>query len=307
MTSYNREKFIGQAIDSILEQKRNFPIEIIVGDDLSTDKTREILTEYAKRYPDIMVLNFQKEDIGVGPNWASTCKLARGKYLAFLDDDDYWCDSHRLQQMVDTLDTYQEYGIVHTSYYVLDMATGKQSICNTHMPESLKGVERIKYLFEVGLPNLFSTTMIRKSLMDKYVDLDAYIRLQFGLQDWPTMLSLVPYCEIYWIEQPSVVYRIQSGSVSHQVNYVRIKERLDRDKTAMLYICPRIGVDISEEGIERCNNQVLLGVAYNNGDYKRAREFASRANFSIKSLCAYTWLTFQIFRVLKQLRRYIKK
>ena len=91
MTSYNREKYIGQAIDSILAQECKFSFEIIIGDDSSSDGSRLLLAAYQEKYPDVFVLNLHEENVGFGPNWASTVKMARGKYVAFLDDDDYYC------------------------------------------------------------------------------------------------------------------------------------------------------------------------------------------------------------------------
>ena len=78
--SYNRIKYIGICLDSILSQKRDFEIEIIVGDDGSTDGSRELLKEYQQKHPSILTLLFQDINLGLGGNWASCVKLARGKY-----------------------------------------------------------------------------------------------------------------------------------------------------------------------------------------------------------------------------------
>ncbi|MFP5080826.1 glycosyltransferase family 2 protein [Pedobacter sp. JCM 36344] len=88
IVSYNQENFIGQCLQSIVDQQIEFPIEILVGDDCSTDRTREILLEYAKRYSYIKVF-LHKKNIGPWENLLYVHKRAAGKYVSHLDGDDY--------------------------------------------------------------------------------------------------------------------------------------------------------------------------------------------------------------------------
>lgn len=66
--SYNRANTVGQTIDSILAQQCDFPIEIIIGDDCSTDNAREVLLSYQQKYPDIIQLIFHEKNIGLAAN-----------------------------------------------------------------------------------------------------------------------------------------------------------------------------------------------------------------------------------------------
>lgn len=112
--TYNHENYIREALEGFLMQKTTFPIEIIIHDDASTDKTAEIVKEYASKYPKIITPIFQtvnqySQGIKPWPNFVFP--LARYKYIALCDGDDYWTDPYKLQKQVDFLEEYTEYNI----------------------------------------------------------------------------------------------------------------------------------------------------------------------------------------------------
>ena len=109
MMTYNHEKFIAQALDSILMQEVNFEYEIIIGEDCSQDNTREILLKYQKEYPDKIRLLLHEKNIGAAANQIACMKACTGKYIAMLEGDDYWTDQHKLQIQVDFLDNNPSY------------------------------------------------------------------------------------------------------------------------------------------------------------------------------------------------------
>ncbi|GAB4036650.1 glycosyltransferase family 2 protein [Spirosoma jeollabukense] len=112
--TYNQKKFIRKAIDSALEQKTTFPIEILVGDDFSSDGTREIIQEYEKKYPGLVIGVLHPRNLGKngGINFLDTLKLAKGEYYALMDGDDYWTDPLKLQKQADFLDAHPDYSTV---------------------------------------------------------------------------------------------------------------------------------------------------------------------------------------------------
>ena len=107
--TYNQEKYIRNAIESVLMQERDFDMEILVGDDGSSDQTPEILREYADRYPGLFRLELHKKNVGATRNSQDIYSKAKGKYLALLEGDDYWTDAEKLQKQVDFLETNPKY------------------------------------------------------------------------------------------------------------------------------------------------------------------------------------------------------
>jgi glycosyltransferase involved in cell wall biosynthesis len=106
--TYNQEKFIAQAIESVLMQEADFDYELIIGEDCSTDRTREIVVDYHKRFPDKIRLLLPEQNLGAVKNFFRTIQSCRGQYVALLEGDDYWTSPHKLQKQVDFLDTHPE-------------------------------------------------------------------------------------------------------------------------------------------------------------------------------------------------------
>lgn len=110
--TYNHERYIERAILSVLKQWVNFDYEIIIGDDCSTDRTREILLTYQQKYPDIIQLILHPKRYEGVPgrlNNITNLYACRGQYIALLDGDDYWISEDKLQQQVDFLDQHTDY------------------------------------------------------------------------------------------------------------------------------------------------------------------------------------------------------
>lgn len=106
MITYNHEKFIRHALESVLMQKCNFDYEILIGDDCSKDSTATILKEYAKLYPDKIILVAREKNIGLVANSYDIRSRSKGKYIAMLEGDDYWIDPYKLQKQVDFLEAH---------------------------------------------------------------------------------------------------------------------------------------------------------------------------------------------------------
>lgn len=113
MFTYNHEQFVAQALESVLNQEASFPWEIVVGDDASTDGTREILRSYARAHPGRISLLLHPERLGPNElnldgknNFLATYRACRGEYVALLDGDDYWTDNRKLEKQVTFFDAH---------------------------------------------------------------------------------------------------------------------------------------------------------------------------------------------------------
>lgn len=111
MVTYNHEAYIAQAIESVLMQDTSFPVELVIGEDCSTDGTRAIVKGYAERYPGIIRALLHDRNVGMQANGLGVLAAARGGYIALLDGDDYWTDPAKLQRQVDFLDHSPDFSL----------------------------------------------------------------------------------------------------------------------------------------------------------------------------------------------------
>lgn len=111
VTAYNHEKYIAQCLEGILMQKGTFDLEIILGDDCSTDRTRQIMQGYQLKYPDIIVLLPQTANMGMPKNMKRCLDACSGDYIAICEGDDYWTDMYKLQKQLEFLESHPDYSL----------------------------------------------------------------------------------------------------------------------------------------------------------------------------------------------------
>jgi len=111
LITYNHKKYIEQAIESVLAQKINFDWEIIVADDFSTDGTRDILKKYQQKYPQLFRLILQEKNVGPAANFFDLISSPKGKYIAYMECDDYWTDPMKLQTQTDFMEANPNFSL----------------------------------------------------------------------------------------------------------------------------------------------------------------------------------------------------
>lgn len=109
--TYNQKDYIKDALDSFIIQKTNFKFQVLVGDDCSTDGTSEIVSEYARKYPDIIVHIRREQNLGCLKNFIDLCEQANAKYVAFCDGDDFWTNENKLQIQFDFMEKNEDVNI----------------------------------------------------------------------------------------------------------------------------------------------------------------------------------------------------
>lgn len=109
ITCYNQKEYIEDAIVGILKQKTSVPYRIMIGDDGSTDGSREILKKYEEKYPEKIEVLYHEKNVGLFKNRKAMFKVCNAPYVAFCDGDDYWMDEEQLQRKVDFLEKHNEY------------------------------------------------------------------------------------------------------------------------------------------------------------------------------------------------------
>jgi glycosyltransferase involved in cell wall biosynthesis len=128
MLTYNHAPYIAQAIEGVLRQETSFPIELIIGEDCSTDGTREIVFNLQNKYPNVIRVITSEKNVGARKNSQRIGKACRGKYIAFCEGDDFWHHPRKLQIQVDYLEEHLECGLVHSDADKFDVMTGKKSV-----------------------------------------------------------------------------------------------------------------------------------------------------------------------------------
>jgi glycosyltransferase involved in cell wall biosynthesis len=109
MITYQHERFITQAVESVMMQKTDFPYELIISDDCSPDNTRQLVLDLQRRYPDRIRLLLPATNLGMMSNFVQTLRACDGDYIALVEGDDYWLDPLKLQRQVALLEAHPEF------------------------------------------------------------------------------------------------------------------------------------------------------------------------------------------------------
>ena len=129
--TYNHAQFIRKCLDGFLMQQTNFPIEILIHDDCSTDGTIEIIQEYTAKYPDLIFPLYEEENQYQHGKAAEidfyNYRRARGKYIAYCEGDDYWTDPLKLQKQVDFMEVNPEYSVCFHNFQIYDLRNDQWS------------------------------------------------------------------------------------------------------------------------------------------------------------------------------------
>lgn len=195
--TYNHEKYIAKAIESFLMQKTSFLVEVVIGEDCSSDKTREICEEYQRRFPDKIRLVFSDGNVGPAKNFMRTIKASRGRYLAYCEGDDYWSDENKLQKQVDFLESHPDYSI---SSHDVDVAEADGSIHGwKRTPETVD----LEYLLSRGSAGASCSLVFRNGVFGDFPDW--YEDAPGG--DWPLQVLCASKGKMRYFRERMGVYR----------------------------------------------------------------------------------------------------
>ena len=204
--TYNHEKFIRDALDSFVNQKTNFPCEILIHDDASTDDTSRIIKAYWQKYPDLIYPIFQKSNqysqgIKISQNFQFP--RVRGKYVATCEGDDYWIDSYKLQKQYDALESNQ--GIDICAHSAIMLHNGKKYEIERSKKDKLFSPEDV--ILGGGGFVATSSLMYRKELNDAIPPFRVFLPLDYTLQIHGALRGGMLY-----LHEKMSVYRLQSSN-----------------------------------------------------------------------------------------------
>lgn len=163
MMSYNHGKFIRQALESVLMQKTQYTYELLVGDDCSQDDTQAVVREMEPWFEGKMKTIFRQKNLGAQGNMTDLLSRTKGKYIAFLEGDDFWTDSGKLQKQVTFLETHPEYS---ACYHKNSKVDKDNNVLQEKMPDfPIVGDFTLAHYNAFALPGQTATVMARKEVM----------------------------------------------------------------------------------------------------------------------------------------------
>lgn len=299
--SYNRADTVGQTIEGILAQKVDADIEIVIGDDCSTDNAWEVLEQYRQKYPDIIRLFQREQNMGLGANWAQCVKDCRGEFICNCDNDDYWHNPNKLQLQLDHMRQHPECNICITNHRTHNRTTDEIKECKAWIDRSMP-LQKAFFNGHVSICN--ATIMYRAEFLKKHLPLDDFIRYRFYLQDWTAWIILSAYTDMDILPYSTATFGIETVSITRPDTYEQLQNRMDKELGCYKYCCemfPELGFD--EAGWYSYVNHLLLILAYRRGEYSYASKYAKMVGgHSLKTVCARTRLSFQLYCILNRIK-----
>ena len=211
MITYNHERFIAQAIEGVLMQQTDFKVELVIGEDCSTDGTRAIVRRYAERYPEKIRLLLPERNLGGGANSLAVFEACRGQYIALCEGDDYWTAPCKLQTQVAFLDAHPQCAMCFHEAYDLWPDGRKTEYVRSRQTE-------IKPFY--GLEDVVTRHFIPTASIMYHRDLVVPLRsvfLQITARDWMLHVMLAEKGALGFLDQNWSVRRVHPGGVMSMV------------------------------------------------------------------------------------------
>lgn len=236
--AYNHEPYIRQCLEGFVNQKTNFKFEVLIHDDASTDKTADIIREYEAKYPEIIKPIYQSEN-----QWSKgisditgtyNISRAQGKYLAWCEGDDYWCDENKLQIQFDYMEAHPDCTLCVHQAYKMNLRDNIKEFYSAFDEDGIIPVEKI---LEEGAIFATNSCFVKREV---HVSMpDFFKKYAFGDHQIIIYNTLQGYC--YYFAKPMSVYNwATEGSWTQRVLFnpeKRIKNCLE-----MIALMKRIDV-----------------------------------------------------------------
>lgn len=321
--TYNQQDTIRQTLDSILAQKGDFDLELVIGEDCSTDATHAICEEYERAYsqplpkgngdrPSVILLPNTK-NLGIMANYARVIQACTGDFISNIAGDDYYCDDHALEKQSQYMQSHKEVGVMAAngySYYVQrgTKVPGLNPIFNAEQDAvkaryfSSKHFEGA-YIAPVGM-------MFRAELLHKHIDFDEILRRKLPVEDYPIQAILSQHTKFACLPGLLVTYRVYKESASFisydYPQYLEYYQGLMETRRYLNELFPKEA--IPEEALqERMFNKEFLYDVYHM-KYKEAKklivsvapEISNSPSVRNARRYAFCWFVFAVYHYYKR-------
>ena len=215
---YNHEPYLHDCIEGFLSQKTDFPFEVLIHDDASTDHSAEIIKEYVNKYPALIHPLYQTQNqFSQGISIWATYQFprAKGKYIALCEGDDYWTDPLKLQKQVDILEKDKSIMAVVTNAMTVDRDGHTiHERMNKVVPGNKEGCYDLHSYFSIGHQYHTANVVFRCDHLEEIIQKTKHTHNRY-LGDWSLWAILHSYGDFYYLDQVTSAYRINPTSLTH--------------------------------------------------------------------------------------------
>lgn len=237
MITYNHAPYLAQAIEGVVNQRCDFPFELIIGEDCSTDRTLDVARDFQARYPQLVRIICAPNNVGMMANARRIFSAARGEYLSYCEGDDYWCSPDKLSRQVELISSNPAVSIVHSDWVRSKYKSGdwvvnwKRSV-HRHVPiRYLKGS-----LFQTfHYPKILRTcTMMMRRSTAEWIEQSPLGKKTYKFGDSVYALMATSTGEVAYLPEITAVYRhspnsaLRSG-VRKRLEFLRSSLEFDTD------------------------------------------------------------------------------
>ena len=219
MISFNHEKYISKAIDSILAQKVNFKYKIYISDDASCDKTPDIIKHYAILYPEIFNINLRKKNAGICINFIENMKNCNAKYIALLEGDDFWIDENKLQKQYDFMEANTDVAFCYTNAYqfIDGDEDAREIMIKNKLDQNIFNFDFYIKNDSFIMPN--QTLFFRKISFPKPIP--EWLYNTFNL-DWAINILMLEKEKAAYIDEITAMYRIHKNGITSVTYFPKV-------------------------------------------------------------------------------------
>ena len=298
VTTFNHEPYLAAALDAILSQRCDFGVEIIVGEDCSSDNTLAICRNYAEQHPDRIKLIASTENVGWRKNYRRCVEAASGQYVAFCDGDDYWCDEERLAEQVALMEQNRNIGLCYT---LAERRNEKGEIVG-HFPLGEGHTSLDAMLHDWCVENC--TTLARRdAVLDYYTTEKPENRPEWLTEDLPMWLYVAAHYKVAYIGHVTAVHRVFADSVSHSTSLAKRLLFCDSSSNIKLWFDGRYNHSHQRRHLLRERMNTALWV-YSHigsvGDFvKRWWQEVKEDKMGVCNIIAYGLFVKKLFRLAK--------
>lgn len=249
VTTYNQQYTIGRTLESILMQRCHLPLEIVIGEDCSTDATRKVCESYAQRYPRIVRLMPKAPNKGIIANYYDCLIACTGEYIADCAGDDFWTDSYKLEKELTVMEKNPSVTLVHTNWQFYDEDT-KKTKPNTYIPFKEKitsGKNMLEAIItQTKAPVIHTCTALyrAKTIRECYnADKQLFRNKEHGCEDLQLVFMLALKGDIAFLPDITLNYSVGHSSVSSQPDERKQFRFVQRTASLSFMLSKRYGIE----------------------------------------------------------------